>query len=76
MNSPQSVFDQTSPDEMDGRARRLEAAAWSVFFIWAGISMIAGVPWGWFFIGVGVLTLAAQFARRQMGMKIESFWVA
>jgi hypothetical protein len=76
MNSPQSAFDQASPDETSGLARRLEAGAWAVFFIWAGISMLAGVPWGWFFVGVGVLTLVAQFARRQMDMKIEGFWVA
>ena len=51
------------------------SGAWAVFFIWAGIAMLAGVPWGWFFTGVGVLTLAAQLVRWWMDLRIEGFWV-
>jgi hypothetical protein len=55
-------------------ARKLELAAWAVFFIWVGISMLAEVPWGWFLLGVGTLILATQSARWLFGMKIEGFW--
>ena len=36
--------------------------------------MLMEVPWGWFLVGVGVLTLAAQLFHWQMDKKIDRFW--
>jgi hypothetical protein len=76
MSSTQPAFGQGSSAEKSAPARQLDSVAWAVFFIWVGIAMLAEVPWGWFLLGVGVLIVVAQFARWQMGMKIEGFWVA
>ena len=38
--------------------------------------MLMEVPWGWFLVGVGVLTLAAQLFHWQMDKKIDRFWTA
>ena len=61
--------------DMSKPAWQLGPVAWAAFFIWSGIAMLAEVRWGWFLLGVGILILAAQFARRQMKMNIEGFWV-
>jgi hypothetical protein len=38
--------------------------------------MLAGVPWAWFLIGVGVVMLGAQLARWISGLTIEAFGVS
>jgi hypothetical protein len=40
------------------------------------MAMFVAMSWGWFLVGLGILILAAQLARLQMNIKIESFWVA
>jgi hypothetical protein len=70
MNS-QPAFNRGSSSE-----GQIDAVAWAAFFIWVGIAMLVPVPWAWFLVGVSILILAAQFARWQMDIKIEAFWVA
>ncbi|WP_316163523.1 hypothetical protein [Bradyrhizobium sp. SZCCHNRI20481] len=72
MNS-QPAFNRGSSTEIAGQ---IDAVAWAVFFIWVGIAMLVPVPWEWFLMGVGILILAAEYARWQMGIRIEGFWVA
>ncbi len=57
-------------------AQKLDNIAWAVFFIWVGIAMLTALSWEWFLLGVGIVILAAQFARWQIGARIEGFWVA
>jgi hypothetical protein len=68
-------FGQKS-SEVSEPAQKIDYIAWAVFFIWVGIAMLAEVPWGWFLLGVGALVLTAQFARWQMNITIEGFWIA
>jgi hypothetical protein len=56
--------------------RKLEAAGWSLFFIWTGIAFLADVGWGPGLLGVGIITLGAQAARKYFRLKLEGFWVA
>ncbi len=58
------------------KSDKIGSVAWAVFFIWAGIAILANLPWGWFLLGVGILILASQLVRLLMDMKIEGFWVA
>ncbi len=74
MNSIQPAFNEGS--SASEAARRIDATAWALFFIWVGIAMLMEVPWGWFLVGVGVLTLAAQLFHWQMDNKIDRFWIA
>jgi hypothetical protein len=76
MNGPQASLSQGSSTETGERARQIDSVAWALFFIWVGVAMLAPIPWGWFLVGVAVLILAVQLVRWQMGMTIESFWVA
>ncbi len=74
MNTTQPALGQGSPVEKT--ARQIGSVSWAVFFIWVGIAILANVPWSWFFIGVGILILLSQFARWQMNVDIEVFWLA
>ena len=55
--------------------KKLDAAAWGLFFIWTGTAFLADVGWGAGFLGVGMITLGAQVARRYFALKLEGFWV-
>jgi hypothetical protein len=55
--------------------KKLDAAAWGLFFIWTGIAFLADVGWGAGLLGVGIITLGAQAARRYFALKLEGFWV-
>jgi len=56
--------------------KKLESAGWALFFIWIGIALLAHVGWGVGLLGVGIITLGAQAARKYFGLKLEGFWVA
>ncbi len=72
--SPLTGSPQTS--DQHERTRQIDSAAWAVFFIWVGLVMLAGWPWDWFLIGVGVLILGTQIIRRQFSLKVEMFGIA
>ncbi len=76
MSSTQASLDHGSSTAKSERARQIDSVAWAIFFIWVGAAMLAPVPWGWFLVGIAVIILSVQFARWQMGMTIEGFWVA
>jgi hypothetical protein len=63
-----------TPDQSE-RSRQIDSGAWAVFFIWVGVVMLAGLPWGWFLVGIGVLILGAQAIRGQRSLKVETFGV-
>lgn len=56
-------------------AARIAAGAWGSFFLWVGIAIMADVGTGWGLLGIGVITLSAQLARRLAGLSLEGFWV-
>ena len=66
---------QVSADHGE-RSRNIDSVAWALFFIFVGVAMLAQVPWGWFLIGIGVVTAGAQIVRWQTGLKVEGFWAA
>jgi hypothetical protein len=55
--------------------KKLDAAGWGLFFIWIGIALIAHIGWGAGLLGVGIITLGAQAARKYFDLKLEGFWV-
>jgi hypothetical protein len=55
--------------------KKLDAVGWGLFFIWMGIAFLADVGWGRGLLGVGIITLGAQAARKYFGLKLEGFWL-
>ena len=56
--------------------KKLEAAGWALFFIWVGVALFAHIGWGVGLLGVGIIILGAQVARKYFALKLEGFWVA
>jgi hypothetical protein len=56
-------------------AHKLDAAVWGLFFLWVGVALIANIGWGVGLLGVGVITLGGQLARKYVGLGVEGFWV-
>lgn len=57
-------------------AHKLNAAAWGVFFVWVGVALVANLGWGPGLLGVGIITLGGQLARRYFDLGVERFWIA
>ena len=57
-------------------ARRVDAAAWGLLFVWVGVALIAHLGWGLGLLGVGAITLGVQLARKYLGLSAEPFWIA
>jgi hypothetical protein len=76
MDNTQQAIDRRSPAEKAGYTRQIDRVAWAALLIWSGIAMLAEVSWGWFFVGLAIIMLGSQLARRQVGASIEPFWVA
>ncbi len=55
--------------------KKLDAAGWGLFFIWTGIAFVADVGWGAGLLGVGIITLGGQAARKYFTLRVEIFWV-
>jgi len=56
-------------------AQKLDAAGWGLFFIWVGAALLLGLSWGVGLVGVAVITLGGQAARRYLGLGVQVFWV-
>ena len=56
-------------------ARRLDAAAWGLLFVWVGIAVLTEVSWGAGLVGVGIITIGGQLVRKRLGLNLEGFWI-
>ncbi len=56
-------------------AKRLEAVGWGLFFMWLGVAFLADVGWGAGLLGVGVITLGIQAARKHFALSVDRFWL-
>lgn len=55
--------------------KNIAAVGWGLFFIWVGISLLAGFSFTIGLLGVGIITLGGQVARKLSNLKLEGFWV-
>jgi len=52
---------------------RVAKAGWGLLSIWTGAALLMGVDWGTGLIGAGLIVLAAQAARRYLGVRLDGF---
>ena len=57
-------------------AKKVGTVAWGLFFIWVGVAFLANLGWGVGLLGVGAITVGAQFLRKYLGLPAERFWAA
>lgn len=55
--------------------KKLTAVGWGLFFIWLGIAMLFNADVGFILMGVGLITLGMQAARKYYGLDAETFWI-
>ncbi len=60
-------------DSTRALVRKLEGVGWGIFFIWLGIAFLANIGWGAGLLGVGVIALGSQGARKYFGLHVERF---
>jgi hypothetical protein len=58
-----------------GLAPKLDAAGWGLFFIWVGAALLLDLSWGVGILGVAVIILLGQAARKYFGIALEGFWI-
>jgi len=58
-----------------GLAPKLDAAGWGLFFIWVGAALLLDFSWGVGLLGVAVIILLGQAARKYFGLALEGFWM-
>jgi putative Mn2+ efflux pump MntP len=56
-------------------AIKLDAAGWGLFFIWVGVAFLADVGVGAGLVGIGIITLGGQLARRLLSVRVERLWI-
>ncbi len=56
-------------------AKMLEVVGWGLFFMWMGISFLLKFHIAVGLLGVAVITLGTQIARKFKGLKLEGFWI-
>jgi hypothetical protein len=64
-----------APRHDDSLEGKLAATGWGLFLVWLGILFIAGMGFGVGMLGIGLITLGMQGARKALGLPVERFWV-
>ena len=70
-----SVNRESNNNKNGGLVQKLDAAGWGLFFIWVGIALLMEFSWGVGLIGVSVITLGGQAARKFFGLALQGFWI-
>ena len=68
------VEEQEGGERRSDLAERLDSLGWALFFVWVGAALLLDVSWGVGLLGVGVITLGGQAARKYFGLQLEGFW--
>lgn len=66
---------QTPPAERQVLANRLGGVGWALVFIWIGVALLVEFAASVTLLGIGVITLGVQLARRSVGLSFEVFWL-
>jgi len=67
--------EELKTEERSELAHKLAAVGWSLFFIWIGVVLLMEGGVGIGLLGVGVITLGVQTARKYHRLTLEGLWV-
>jgi len=56
-------------------ADQLSTVGWSLFLIWVGIALLMKLDTSIGLLGVGIIILLVQGARKCFNLKLEVFWI-
>lgn len=63
------------PGERRDRLKRITTTGWGLFFIWLGFVLMVKAGSGLILLGVGVISLGMQVARKYAGFDSDGFWI-
>ena len=63
-----NTLESKAPLSDGSRSNLVDSMGWAAFFVWIGIALYAEVGWGAALIGMGLIVLAGQLARRMMSL--------
>jgi hypothetical protein len=73
MTSSQIEANNTGDLELE---KRLGTGAWGLVLIWIGVSIFRNIDGGVVLLVLGLIALAAQAARKNLGVRIDGFGLA
>jgi hypothetical protein len=54
---------------------KLAATGWGLFFVWIGLAFLVDAGVGVTLLGIGIITLCMQLARKWFELKFEGIWL-
>jgi hypothetical protein len=68
-------FEEQKTTEKRNLSARMEAMEWGLFFIWIGIVFLLHIGAGVGLLGIGLIILGVQVARKNHNLELEKFWI-
>ena len=68
-------FEEQQTTEKRNLSAKMDAVGWGLFFIWIGIAFLLNVGIGIGLLGIGLITLGVQVARKNYNLELEKFWI-
>jgi len=57
------------------KLKRITTVGWGLFFIWLGFVLMIKAGSGLILLGVGLISLGMQVARKYSGLDSDGFWI-
>jgi hypothetical protein len=73
-NLKEKVHSRESREQRD-LMKRITTIGWGLFFIWLGFVLMINAGSGFVLLGVGLISLGMQAARKYSGLGSDGFWV-
>ena len=67
--------DGPRPGQRRDKLKRITTIGWGLFFIWLGFVLMMNAGSGLILLGVGVISLGMQVARKYSGFDSDGFWI-
>ena len=67
--------EQSMAGGIRARGDNLGKLGWALFFIWVGLAFLGDFGIGISLLGIGLITLGMQIARKMYNLPFEGFWV-
>ena len=66
---------KAGPRERRDSMKRITTVGWGLFFIWLGFVLMIKAGAGLILVGVGLISLGMQVARKYSGLESDGFWI-
>jgi len=73
-NLKEKVHSRGRKERRDG-LKRITTIGWGLFFIWLGFVLMIHAGSGLILLGVGIISLGMQVARKYSGFDSDGFWI-